>query len=101
MTWPGYDDGRPRCTCGPAPRGPPWDDGADNGACTYCEAVREGRTDEDFAAMVDGDPPTLDELEDGAWPPGEGDCVKCGTPLSRGPWGFVDCIACNPPPGRP
>lgn len=26
------------CTCPPAPRGPPWGDGADSGPCAYCEA---------------------------------------------------------------
>lgn len=28
-------------------------------------------------------------------------CANCGQDtVQRGPWGFVDCIACNPPPGR-
>lgn len=29
-----------------------------------------------------------------------GPCVKCGEPLERGPWGFIDCPACNPNPAR-
>jgi hypothetical protein len=58
-----------RCTCGPRPRGPPWDDGSEDGPCAYCEAVDEGRTNEDYEALEDGPAPNLDELEDGAWPP--------------------------------
>ncbi len=27
-------------------------------------------------------------------------CQTCDGPLSTGPWGRTDCIACNPPLGR-
>lgn len=68
MTWPGYDDGRPRCTCGPAPRGPPWDDGSDPGRCDVCEREADDAADgfpESFEALADGSMVvTLDDLED-------------------------------------
>lgn len=48
------------CTCGPAPRGPPWDDGSDPGMCDYCEEMAwrtaHGMHDEDLEALVAPDP---------------------------------------------
>lgn len=59
MSW------RTRCTCEPPPRGPPWDDGSDPGMCAFCEYERE---EAPIVALLeehlDGDPPTLEELDD-------------------------------------
>lgn len=45
----------------------------------------------DLTTMLEDDQPVM---------PDYGDCAKCGEALECGPWGFIDCPACNPNPAR-
>ena len=45
----------------------------------------------DLTTLLDDDQPVM---------PDYGACVKCGEALECGPWGFIDCPACNPNPAR-
>lgn len=72
-----------------------------------CEACQgEGRTyhgvhggnDPDEYSVTcrwcSGDGWTVEEVE------ADEECVRCGTPLETGPWGFTYCPQCNPNPAR-
>jgi hypothetical protein len=50
-----------RCTCPPRPRGPPWDDGADDGPCEWCEDAPYRDLTE---AHADGECPNPEEMEE-------------------------------------